>query len=146
MGAIAASLAITTPNVAHTTEEASPKQSVLTTEHFTTPSGKIQCQVTIDDLRCEFSSGQLLRPAPRRPQNCDLDWGSGLVLGHSGSVEVLCAGDTIRLPRDHSTTLAYGRTWKRGSFTCKVQRVGLTCTNGSRRGFFLSTQRWRAIN
>ena len=148
-GAIAVSLALIPaliPNVASTTEVTGAKASPLITDHFVTPSGKIQCQATTDYLRCELTTGSSLNPVARRPESCDLDWGKGLILDRANAVQVLCAGDTILRPQEGSTTLAYGRTWQWEGFTCKVQRSGLICLNRSRKGFFLSTQRWRAID
>ncbi len=152
-GAIAVSFALIPaliPNVAHTTEAAGEgagaKASPLITDHFVTPSGKIQCQATTEQLRCELTTGSSLNPVPPRPSSCDLDWGQGLILDRANAVQVLCAGDTILRPREGSTTLAYGRTWQWERFTCKVERSGLICLNLGRKGFFLSTQRWRAID
>jgi len=37
--------------------------------------------------------------------------------------------------------LAYGKTWAWSGFRCTSRRTGLTCTNTSRHGFFLSRDR-----
>lgn len=42
-------------------------------------------------------------------------------------------------------TLAYGRTWSWRGIRCTSQRRGLTCTNSSRHGFFLSRQSQRVF-
>lgn len=111
---------------------------------FIMPSKNIYCLVEFDppdsQLRCEIVSG--LKPLPPRPtkQPCELDWGSGVVLPNRGKTSVLCAGDTIRAAYP---TLNYGRTWKRAGFTCTATTKGLTCTNASRNGFFLSRDRWK---
>jgi hypothetical protein len=39
--------------------------------------------------------------------------------------------------------LAYGRTWRWNGIRCVSRAAGLTCTNGSRHGFFLSRQSQR---
>jgi hypothetical protein len=69
--------------------------------YFETPSGNIACAWFADFdnpsrtfLRCEITS--LLRPMPKRPSSCDVDWGYGLTLASTGRAGVLCAGDTIR--------------------------------------------------
>ena len=143
-GAIATGIA-TGIILSATASHAVPKRSYP--NHFTTPSGKIQCEYFDDQgLRCELTTGQDIRPLRRRPRDCQLDWGGGLTLSNGGKVEVLCAGDTIKLPRDRSNTLAYGRSWSRGDIRCVVQRTGLTCKNRRNQGFFLSTQRWYPIN
>jgi hypothetical protein len=41
--------------------------------------------------------------------------------------------------------LAYGRTWKRGPFTCVSRRTGLTCRNAGGHGFALSRERQRVF-
>ena len=39
--------------------------------------------------------------------------------------------------------LAYGRSWRLKGFRCRSRRIGLTCRNQSRHGFFLSRQAQR---
>ena len=41
-------------------------------------------------------------------------------------------------PATDLPTLGYGRTWSFHGFACTSQRIGLTCRNRSRHGFFLS--------
>jgi hypothetical protein len=113
---------------------------------FQTPSGNIGCAWFADPdkpgktyLRCEITSR--LRPMPKRPASCDVDWGYGLTLANPGRAAVLCAGDTIRRPGEH--VLAYGTTWRKRGFTCRSASVGLTCRNVAGHGFFLSRERWR---
>ncbi len=116
--------------------------------YFETPSRNIACAWFADVdrpsrsyLRCEI--GSLLSPLPRRPASCDVDWGYGMSMASTGAAGVLCAGDTIRHPPGTGAVLAYGRTWRRGGFTCRSAAVGLTCRNASGHGFFLSRERWR---
>jgi hypothetical protein len=115
--------------------------------YFETPSGNIACAWFADFdtpaktyLRCEI--GSLLRPLPKRPASCDVDWGYGLTLGNRGRAAVLCAGDTIRRA-GRRAVLAYGTTWRKRGFTCRSESVGLTCRNTAGHGFFLSRERWR---
>jgi hypothetical protein len=56
----------------------------------------------------------------------------------TGRAKTFCAGDTAKDPR--APVLQYGRTWRKGPFTCVSQPIGLRCTNRSKRGFFLSRQ------
>ena len=115
--------------------------------YFETPSGNIACawfadfdQPSRTFLRCEVIS--LLRPMPKRPSSCDVDWGYGLSLASTGRASVLCAGDTIRRT-GRRAVLAYGTTWRKRGFTCRSESVGLTCRNAAGHGFFLSRERWR---
>ena len=114
------------------------------TSSFQTPSKNIGCiyiaPFAATDkpyLRCDIGGG--LHPLPRRPKNCDLDWGYGYsMIGGSGRARPFCAGDTAKDTR--APILRYGRTWKKGPFTCVSQRIGLRCTNLVRHGFFLSRE------
>jgi hypothetical protein len=86
-------------------------------------------------LRCDIRSG--LKPEPQR--RCDLDW-TGLWMKTRGPAGPSCAGDTALNPR--SRILTYGKSWQRAGFTCLSSRIGLTCTNRTGNGFFLSRTRW----
>ena len=108
-------------------------------ETFRTPSKNIACGYSAGApafLRCDILSG--LKPEPRR--SCELDW-TGASMRPTGRATASCAGDTVYDPR--SRILAYGQTWRRGGFRCTSRTTGLTCTNRSGHGFFLSRQRWR---
>lgn len=86
-------------------------------------------------LRCDIRSG--LEPEPTRA--CELDW-TGIGMNVTGKASATCAGDTTF---GNYPVLAYGKTWKRGGFTCTSRTTGLTCTNRSGHGFFLARERWR---
>ncbi len=115
------------------------------TSSFQTPSKNIGCiyvtPFAANDkpyLRCDIGGG--LHPLPPRPKNCDLDWGYGYSMaGAKGRAAPFCAGDTAREPR--APVLKYGRTWKKGPFTCLSRTIGLRCANRAGHGFFLSRQR-----
>ena len=108
---------------------------------FKTPSGNIGCLYDSSPsfLRCDIRSG--LKPPPPRPGRCDLDWGDSVSLGRTGRTKLVCHGDTALLPS--APVLAYGKTWKRGPYSCTSRRAGLTCENGADHGFFLSRKSWR---
>jgi hypothetical protein len=112
-------------------------------ETFRTPSGNIRCAFVADPgyVRCEI--GTLLKPQPRRPAWCELDWAYGLDLGRRGKGRVLCAGDTVFDPR--ARVLRYGSAFRRGGFRCLSRTDGLRCTSPSGHGFFLSRDRWRVF-
>lgn len=114
-------------------------------ESFVTPSGNIRCIVVgenKDSLRCEINSG--LKPIPPQPypHYCEYDWGGGFLLSESGKPEILCISDTF----EANYKLSYGSSWKQAGFNCLSQRTGLTCTNASGNGFFLSRERWKIIS
>jgi hypothetical protein len=88
---------------------------------FQSPSKNIACQYFDYDkqkiLRCDLAA---METKPRRPTDCELDYGGDTVMDKS-------------LP-----TLAYGEVWQRGGFTCKSEQTGVTCFNADRRGFSLA--------
>lgn len=105
---------------------------------FQTPSGNIFCAyITFEDdrdLRCDIS--RTTNAPPARPRSCELEWGFSFGLTPRGKGRRLCVSDT---PMDPSfKTLAYGRTWTRGPFTCRSRRTHLRCTNLRGHGFQLS--------
>jgi uncharacterized protein DUF6636 len=115
-----------------------------TSNSFQTPTKNIGCiyvapfaSTDRPYLRCDIGGG--LHPLPPRPRNCDLDWGYGYAMsGAAGRARPFCAGDTAKEPR--APILRYGRTWKKGPFTCLSRAIGLRCTNRAGHGFFLSRQ------
>jgi hypothetical protein len=106
---------------------------------FHTPSGNIGCVYlrvsgsARGDLRCDIRTG--IRPRPRKPASCELDYGSGYSMADTGRAHVVCAGDTVL---HQGGVLRYGAIWRRGGFTCISGSAGLRCANRSRHGFFLS--------
>ena len=107
---------------------------------FRMPSNNIACSYITGfgpvALRCDILSG--MKPRPRG--SCELDW-TGLSMG-LGSARPTCAGDTVFDRR--APVLKYGSVWKRGPFTCVSLLIGLSCTNRTGHGFFLSKERWVA--
>ena len=105
---------------------------------FQTPSGKIFCAyLSFDDyraLRCDIT-GMTSDPPPK-PSSCEHDWGSSFGLSPTGRGRRLCVSDT---PMDPSfKVLGYGKTWKRGAFTCRSRRTYVRCTNPRGHGFKIS--------
>lgn len=105
---------------------------------FQSPSKNIACQFfTTDDrrnvLRCDIRE---MATTPRRPADCDLEWGHAFELSSKGGATRLCYGDTVL--DDSLPVLAYGQVWQRGGFTCNSEQTGLTCFNADRHGFSLS--------
>jgi hypothetical protein len=110
-------------------------QSALT--GFQSPSKNIACQYFHYDkqnvLRCDISA---METKPRRPADCDLDYGGAFEINAKGPAARLCHGDTVLdtvLP-----VLGYGEVWQRGGFTCTSEQAGVTCFNTDRRGFPLA--------
>jgi hypothetical protein len=110
------------------------------TAQFRTPSANIGCVYSSEPslggpfLRCDILSG--LKPKPRKPKGCELDWAFGFQMGARGRAQTVCAGDTAVDRR--AKVVRYGSTWKRGGFVCTSRRTGLRCRNLSGHGFLLS--------
>jgi hypothetical protein len=107
---------------------------------FQSPSKNITCQYFADDkhntLRCDISA---METKPRRPADCELDYGGAFQMSAKGNAARLCHGDTVMDPR--LPVLGYGEVWQRGGFTCTSEQTGVTCFNAERRGFSLSRGR-----
>jgi hypothetical protein len=122
---------------------AAPQKGYFT---FKTPGGQIQCGVFIAGkyseslLRCDIRTG--LKPSVKRPKGCHFDYGSTLELRPTGRAFPGCVSDAIGRIQQ---TVGYGKTYKKGPFTCKSARAGLTCRNAARHGFFLSKKAWRRV-
>ncbi|MEH2550294.1 hypothetical protein V1283_006939 [Bradyrhizobium sp. AZCC 2262] len=104
---------------------------------FQSPSKNITCQYFDYDkqntLRCDIS---VMETKPRRPADCDLDYGGAFEMNAKGPAARICHGDTVM---DNSLpVLGYGEVWQRGGFTCKSEQTGITCFNADRRGFSLA--------
>ena len=110
---------------------------------FRTPSGNINCQYASDSngtfLRCDLLANDA--PIPRRPTDCDLDYGNAFEMTPRGRAGRICVGDTTA--SSDNSILDYAMTWKRGGFTCTSALAGLTCKNQAKRGFFLSRKAQR---
>src|SRR5215213_5157839 len=107
------------------------------TAGFQSPSKNIACQYFDYDKqntpRCDIRG---METKPRRPANCDLDYGGAFEMNAKGPATRLCHGDTVM---DKSLpVLAYSEVWQRGGFTCTSEQAGVTCLNTDRRGFSLA--------
>jgi hypothetical protein len=127
---------------------ASAATSKAVIREFRTPSGNIGCVFSsgLDGaesptIRCDIRSR--LRPQPKQPANCPLDYGDSLQVTRSGRTILVCHGDTAIDPR--ARVLAYGHRFSRAGLTCVSRFSGLTCTNAAGRGFFLSRESWRSF-
>ena len=104
---------------------------------FQSPSKNIACQYFDYDkqnvLRCDIGA---METKPRRPADCELDYGGAFEMNARGAAARICHGDTVMdkaLP-----VLGYGEVWQRGGFTCTSEQTGVTCFNTDRHGFSLA--------
>jgi hypothetical protein len=115
---------------------------------FRTPTGNIGCVFSagIDGaekptIRCDIRSR--LRPEPRPPKSCPLDYGDSIQVHRLGRAILVCHGDTAIDPA--SRVLRYGHTFRRDGLSCTSYFYGLNCSNRSGHGFFMSRQSWRTF-
>jgi hypothetical protein len=107
---------------------------------FQSPSKNIGCiAIEGDDYaRCDIIE-RSWKP-PRKPADCDLDWGHAFGVGPDGA-GVVCAGDTVLNP--DAPVLAYGEVSRVGNLECSSTTEGMRCTHrATGRGFFLSRARY----
>ena len=106
---------------------------------FQSPSGNIGCQYQREQLRCDMK--KLGNQAPKRPSRCEFDYGRAFGIGVDGVKGVrLCVSDYAG---GAGPKLKYGRTWKRGGFTCTIRESGVRCRNRLNHGFELRLGRQR---
>jgi hypothetical protein len=115
------------------------------------PSGNISCLYVPGggaNLLCAIRSAGYsgaLQERCMRPDGSGVDW-HGFELGVRAKGQVLCTGGILYDPgtqRPAYVTLAYGRVWRHGAFTCVSRATGLTCRNAARHGVFVSRESWR---
>ena len=110
---------------------------------FHSPSGNIRCFVVRGMLRCRLAHADYAKTLQARCSG--LDW-HGFELGAAGEGAVTCSGGILYSPgteRPAYVNLPYGRTWRQGVFTCTSRLTGVTCTNRTGHGLFLSRETWR---
>jgi hypothetical protein len=76
-----------------------------------------------------------------------LDW-HGFELTATRKGGVTCSGGILYDPstqRPTYSTLAYGKTWRHGPYTCVSRRTGITCKSTRGHGLFISRESWRAF-
>ncbi|HSD81308.1 MAG TPA: DUF6636 domain-containing protein [Solirubrobacteraceae bacterium] len=115
---------------------------------FRSPSGNIKCHYDPSGLgsrgplrlvRCSLDHADYAMTLQRR---CEAgDW-HGFTLTPTRKPLLFCPGGASG-DRITYTTLAYGRSWRRGPFTCTSRVTGVTCRNGTGHGLFVSRQAYR---
>jgi hypothetical protein len=116
---------------------------------FRSPSGNIQCHYdpkayapngTRRLLTCGLRHADYAMQLQRR---CLAgDW-HGFGLRANTKPTIFCSGNPDFSIRPVYTTLAYGKSWTRGRFTCTSRITGVTCHNAGGHGLFISRQSYR---
>jgi hypothetical protein len=91
-------------------------------------------------LTCEIRHADYMMQLQHR---CSAgDW-HGFGLGAKTKPTIFCTGNPNYAIRPVYTTLAYGKSWTRGPFTCTSRVTGVTCRNQGAHGVFISRQAYR---
>lgn len=98
---------------------------------FQTPTGNIVCSIQNSILRCDLLEN--IAHVPKKPKDCEWDWGSSFAMKAKGKPYRLCVSDAIQ----EEFILEYGKSWKSQGFECISKAAGLTCTNQDKKGWFL---------
>ncbi len=120
------------------------------------PSGNIRCLYvppprgsTVSVLFCSIAhasyAAELQHQCSAMPAG--VDW-HGFELTATRKGAVTCSGGILYDPsteRPTYSTLAYGKTWRHGPYTCVSRVTGVTCTTARGHGLFISRQSWRAF-
>ncbi|WP_431977372.1 DUF6636 domain-containing protein [Micromonospora haikouensis] len=122
-----------------------PAREVTGLTVFATPSGNITCYLDEDpeapggaQARCDIRDRSW--SAPRRPADCELDYGDALGLTRGGRAAFLCVGDAVG---DADLVLGYGQALRTGRVVCVSSRSGVDCRNAATgHGFTLSRARY----
>jgi hypothetical protein len=115
---------------------------------FRSPSGNIKCYYNPKGLtsrgftpvlRCSLNHADYAVTLQHRCESGD--W-HGFTLTPTRKPLLFCPGGATG---DHPVyrTLAYGKSWQRGPFTCTSRVTGVTCRNRTGHGLFISRQAYR---
>jgi hypothetical protein len=128
---------------------ASGSPGVRNVAGFRSPSGNIHCYY---DLKAYAPNGsQPLLTCGLRHANYAMrlqrrclagDW-HGFGLRSNAKPTLFCSGNPNFSIHPVYTTLAYGKSWTRGQFTCISRITGTTCRNAGGHGLFISRQSYR---
>ena len=111
-----------------------------------TPTHNITCAATPAALHCDIAQASYRARLQARciAPPTGLDW-HGFELTPKGKGGITCSGGVLVMGPVHYVTLAYGRTWRHGPYTCTSRVTGLTCTNRAGHGLFLSRASYRTF-
>ena len=115
---------------------------------FRTPTGNIRCLYVTgssNTILCSISRASYAQQLQGRcmgPIGAGVDW-HGFSLGASKKGAILCTGGILYAGRPSYATLPYGKSFRRGAFTCTSRLAGVTCRSRSGHGIFVSRQAYR---
>ncbi|MGW0177510.1 DUF6636 domain-containing protein [Rhodococcus sp. NPDC003322] len=95
--------------------------------YFTAPAGGFQCGIIELATRTEAGCQGTTTPVPPRPENCMVNWGSGIRVTGTGPAEFLCSGGLVYTSGGTDPVLPVGQTVASFGFTCVSAADGITC-------------------
>jgi hypothetical protein len=136
-----------------------PAAAAATLPGIVSPSGNIRCTylppakddtghllaaVLLCDIRQSSYAAELQDRClnPNGQKGAGVDW-HGFGLGPRTRGSLVCSGGLLVTKPAKYATLAYGKSWRRGVFTCASRITGITCTNPAGHGLFVSRRSWR---
>jgi hypothetical protein len=109
---------------------------------FRSPSSNVGCYLDVDYVRCDIAEADW--SPPRRPADCEFDYGQGITLVPGGPAEFVCAGDTALVPDGNA--LAYGQSISAGVLQCDSAESSITCRDiNTGRGFAIAREAYRVF-
>lgn len=118
---------------APTTTTAAPSTTYRRNEavYFTVASGEFQCGIIELATRVEAGCQGVTSPIPPRPENCMINWGSGIRVTSAGPAEFLCSGGVVYTSGDSGgdAVLPVGQSVASFGFTCTSEAGGASCKN-----------------
>ena len=122
------------------TGEAPADREVCEFTAFRSPSSNVGCYLDVDYVRCDIAEADW--SPPRRPADCEFDYGQGITLVPGGSAEFVCAGDTALV--SDGSPLRYGESITAGPLQCDSAESGITCRDtGTGQGFSISREAYQ---
>lgn len=104
---------------------------------FKSPSGNIICgELEYGSVTCDIIERNNAKPARPWPNSCDLDWGNRFTVDRRRAY-MDCYSDWPYPEPAYIAVLSYGQTKYGNGWSCTSQSTGMTCKNGSGRGFTL---------
>jgi hypothetical protein len=139
---LVAAVSASSPLLAAPTSSSAARQaSVRLLPGFRSPSGNIKCFV-VKTLYCSIDKANY---RTRLQAGCSLDW-HGFELSAASRARIYCTSNAaynMGTERPNNVKVAYGKSFRRGAFSCLSRITGVTCRNRTGHGLFVSRRAWR---
>jgi hypothetical protein len=121
------------------TSAAPADREVYELSGFVSPTGNVSCMIDADWARCDIIDRDW--SPPRRPADCEFDYGQGISLAPGEPAQFVCAGDTAF---GADEVLPYGDSITAGVLWCESADAGITCRDTqTSHGFSISQQAYQ---